>query len=379
MKLKYYLIFILPLAIVACGQETDKVAVKQKELSKAKEELFSLKEKINELEKELADLGVDESNLTRPLVTTVAVKPTFFEHKVDVRGTVQSRNNILLSAETPAAVKAVHVVEGQQVKKGQILITQDSEILKRNIEELRSSLELAATVYERQKKLWEQNIGTEVQYLEAKNRKESLELKLATTQSQLNKTKIKAPFDGIVDMIDIRVGEMAQPGFPIIRLVSMSNMYIKADVSESFVGKFKQGQTVDVYFPSTDIRIKSSVKSIGLVINPNNRTFEVEVGIPANMTVKPNMIAVLTLTDYKNEQAMVVPTKIIQSDRRGKFVYKVAAVDGDIKQAERVELELGITNGKETEITSGLKEGDELVLKGGLGLTDGAEVKVVEE
>lgn len=379
MKLKYYLIFILPLAIVACGQETDKVAVKQKELSKAKEELFSLKEKINELEKELADLGVDESNLTRPLVTTVAVKPTFFEHKVDVRGTVQSRNNILLSAETPAAVKAVHVVEGQQVKKGQILITQDSEILKRNIEELRSSLELAATVYERQKKLWEQNIGTEVQYLEAKNRKESLELKLATTQSQLNKTKIKAPFDGIVDMIDIRVGEMAQPGFPIIRLVSMSNMYIKADVSESFVGKFKQGQTVDVYFPSTDIRIKSSVKSIGLVINPNNRTFEVEVGIPANMTVKPNMIAVLTLTDYKNEQAMVVPTKIIQSDRRGKFVYKVAAVDGDIKQAERVEIELGITNGKETEITSGLKEGDELVLKGGLGLTDGAEVKVVEE
>lgn len=379
MKLKYYLIFILPLAIVACGQETDKVAVKQKELSKAKEELFSLKEKINELEKELADLGVDESNLTRPLVTTVAVKPTFFEHKVDVRGTVQSRNNILLSAETPAAVKVVHVVEGQQVKKGQILITQDSEILKRNIEELRSSLELAATVYERQKKLWEQNIGTEVQYLEAKNRKESLELKLATTQSQLNKTKIKAPFNGIVDMIDIRVGEMAQPGFPIIRLVSMSNMYIKADVSESFVGKFKQGQTVDVYFPSTDIRIKSSVKSIGLVINPNNRTFEVEVGIPANMTVKPNMIAVLTLTDYKNEQAMVVPTKIIQSDRRGKFVYKVAAVDGDIKQAERVEIELGITNGKETEITSGLKEGDELVLKGGLGLTDGAEVKVVEE
>lgn len=179
-------------------------------------------------------------------------------------------------------------------------------------------------------------------------------------------------------MIDVRVGEMAQPGFPIIRLVSMSNMYIKADISESFVGKFTKGQDVEVYFPSTDVRLTSTIKSIGQVINPNNRTFELEVMIPSTHKVKPNMIAVLTLADYTNEQTYAIPTRIIQSDRMGKFVFKTEEVDGSI-HAKRVEIELGISYENQTEIKNGLNVGDKLILKGGLGLTDGGEVKVVEE
>lgn len=378
MKLKHIsLVAIALLFTMACEQGTE-IESKKKELAKAKAELFAAKEKISNLEKELIALGVEETNTNLTLVTTMKVEQKKFEHKVDVRGTVQSRNNVLISAETPAAVQTVHVVEGQEVKKGQLLVTQDSEIIKKNIKELESSLELATTMFGRQEKLWEQNIGTEVQYLESKNRKESLELKLSTTKSQLSKTKIRAPFEGVVDKIDIRVGEMTQPGFPIIRLVSMSRMYIKADVSESFVGKFKKGQDVDVYFPSTDAKVKSKVKALGLVINPNNRTFELEVSIPDNLVVKPNMIAVLTLADYTKAEAIAVPTKVIQSDRLGKYVFKTEKT-GDVTVVKRLDVELGVTYGNDTEIKTGLNQSDELVVKGGLGLKDGNQVKIVTE
>ena len=377
MNFKYLSIILLTLVIFSC-ETTDEIEAKKSELTAAKEQLFTLKAKISKMERELVELGVVEVNTNLTLVSTITINQKSFSHQVDVRGAVQSRNNVLISAETPAAVKDVLVKEGQQVKKGQLLITQDGEVLKRSIKELQSSLELATTMYERQQKLWEQNIGTEVQYLEMKNRKESLELKLATTRSQLNKTRIRAPFNGVVDMINVRVGEMAQPGMPIIRLVSMSKMYIMADVSESFIGKFRKGQKVKVYFPSTDYTIHSTISSIGQVINPNNRTFSIEISIPANGSkFKPNMITVLTLADYVNKKALAVPTNIIQSDRMGKYVYKLEQGES-IPTVKRLDVVPGITYGIETEIKSGLEEGEILILKGGFELTDGAEVKVVQ-
>ena len=375
MNLNKLSLILFALIIFSCEQ-TDEIETKKGELTEAKEQLFTLKSKISKLERELVELGVVEVNTHLTLVSTITIDKKPFYHQVDIRGAVQSRNNVLISAETPAAVQNILVSEGQQVRKGQLLITQDGEVLGRTIKELESSLELATTMHERQKKLWEQNIGTEVQYLEMKNRKESLELKLATTRSQLNKTRIKAPFNGVVDMIDVRVGEMAQPGMPIIRLVSMSNMYIKADVSESFIGKFRRGQEVKVHFPSTDYTIHSKISSIGQVINPNNRTFEIEIIIPANgAKVKPNMITVLTLADYVNENAMVVPTNIIQSDRMGKYAFVVEEIEGN-SVVRRVDIEPGITYGIETEIKQGLSGGETLVLKGGIGLTEGGIVEV---
>jgi len=376
MNLKKIAIILLPIIIFAC-QQTDEIEAKKQELATAKNELIDLKAKISNLEKELVDLGAIEPKSNLTLVSTLTVNPKTFVHMVDVRGVVQSRNNVLISAEVPAAVKEVLVVEGQQVKKGQGLIVQDNEVLRNNIKELESSLDLATTMYERQKKLWEQNVGSEVQYLEMKNKKEALELKLATTRTQLAKTKIKAPFNGIIDMIDTRVGEMLQPGLPIIRIVSMTKMYIKADVSESYIGKFKKGQNVKIYFPSTDVSLNSSITAIGQVINPDNRTFEVEVSLPNSAKVKPNMIAVLTLADYVKPNAMAIPTKIIQSDRIGKFVFKLVEKGND-PIVKRLDIAPGITYDTETEIKSGLQDGDVLILKGGLELTDGAAVKVVQ-
>jgi len=375
MKFKSLSILLVAAASIAC-ETTDEIVAKKGELTEAKAELFEIKAKITKLEGELVDLGVVETHRNLTLVSTFTLIEKPFVHRVDVRGSVQSKNNVLISAEISAAVQEVYVVEGQQVNKGQLLIAQDGEVLKRTIKELESSLDLATTMHNRQEKLWQQNIGTEVQYLEMKNRKESLDLKLATSRTQLSKTHIKAPFTGVIDKIDVRVGEMAQPGRPIVRLVSMSNMYVKADVSESYIGKFKKGQEVKIYFPSTDYTINSRISSIGQVINPNNRTFELEIKIPTNgAKVKPNMVTVLTLADYENKKAMVVPTNIIQSDRMGKFAFKVVGGDGK-SLVRRVKLKLGITYGSETEIISGLEGGEVLVLKGGIGLTEGGIVEV---
>ncbi len=368
--------FIIMLLVVTACDPADEVAQKKKELAAAKRQMLELQARIAKLEQELQAMGALENhqNLTKVSVYEVREKP--FTHYVDVRGTVRSRNNVVLSAESPAVVQEIPVVEGQEVKKGDILVVQDGEILRKNIEELKSSLALARTIYERQKKLWEQNIGTEVQYLEAKNRMETLQLKLATTQTQLAKTRIKAPFNGVVDEIMVRVGEIAQPGMPVIRLVSMANMYISAEVSESFVGKFRKGQPVEVYFPSIDYKVKSTIAAIGQVINPENRTFQLEIRLPVDRRLKPNMIAVVTLADYHNPRALVVPSRIIQTDRLGQFLFRIVEEEGATK-VKRTAIETGVTAGNETEITKGLLPGDKVVLDGGIGLADGMMVEVV--
>lgn len=377
-NLTYISAFLLVIIMAISCDEKSEVEQKKDQLTQYKEELFELKSNISQLEKELLDLGALETHTNFALVSTLTVERKEFAHKVDVRGAVKSRNNILISAEVPGAVTSVKVVEGQQVKKGQLLIVQDAQVLMRSINELESSQELATTIFERQKKLWESNIGTEVQYLEAKNRKESLDLKLATTRSELSKTRIKAPFSGVIDLVNIRNGEIAQPGVPVIRLVSLAKIYIKADVSESYVGKFKQGQPVQVYFPSTERTINTTISAIGQVVNPQNRTFEVEVRISNVENLKPNMITVLTLTDYVNNDAVTVPTNVIQTDRGGKFLYQISERDGN-PVAVRVDIETGITYGNETEVLSGLSGDEVIVDKGGHDISDGALIQVANQ
>ena len=371
-----YIALVLALVVTACEPKTDNDK-KLAEYEKAKTKLDEQKTKVHELKTELIEAGIIQESENLSLVTTFALEPEHFERKVDIRGTVKSKGNITLSPESPGQVTKVLVREGQKMQKGQVLVIQDAEVLKNTIAELKTSLDLANTMYERQKKLWDKNIGTEVQYLEAKNRKESLERKLATTRSQLDKTKIKAPFSGVIDLVNIRVGEMVQPGQPIVRLVSLDNMYIKADVSEAYIGKFKAGQKVKVYFPSIDTELESKVSALGQVIELNNRTFELEVQIPTKGNVKPNMIAVLSIADYVNENALSIPNNLIFRDNNGAFVYMLKKVDGN-DVAMRADVALGITSGTKTEVLNGLKAGDVIIEKGIYDIANGAQVKVVE-
>lgn len=378
-----YLIIALTVLAVACGAPADdnqNLEAKKKDLEAARKEFASLKEKIEKLEKEISE---EDSTFQQTenaiLVSTFIAEKKPFEHKVEVRGAVESRKNVLISAQTIGEVERVHVREGQQVTKGQVLVSQNADVTRNSIAELKTSLELANSVYEKQSKLWEQKIGTEIQYLQAKNNKESLERKLATAYAQLDMAIVKAPFSGTIDELPAREGEVASPGIPLVRIVSQQDMYIKADVSERFIGKFKAGDPVEIYFPTLDKKVASKVASVGQVINPENRTFVVEVALPRiDFNVKPNQVTVLELRDYVSEATLAVPTRIIQRDEDGQFIF-VVDDRGDRKLARKVHVVTGISYNSQTEILEGL-EGSELIVDQGYrDLTEGVEVNLSKE
>lgn len=379
MKTQYILPIIL-LIVAACGgSEGDKnLEAKKTELDKARAQLQAVRGKIIQLEKEISELDPEfaRQNTKAILVSTFIAKREPFEHKVEVRGAVESRKNVFLSAQTGGEIKRINVKEGQRVSQGQTLIELDADVIRRSIAELKTSLELATTVYEKQSKLWEQKIGTEVQYLQAKNNKVSLENKLSTAYAQLNLAMIKAPFDGTVDQLPSRVGEMASPGVPLIRIVSTDEMFLRTDVSERFIGRFKAGDKVDILFPLINKTVSTVISSVGQVINEENRTFEVEAKLPkVNFVVKPNQVVVLQLLDYVNEEALAVPTRLIQKDEIGQYIYVVEKREsGSI--ARKVYVVAGTTSNKETEITEGLQGDEQIVDRGFRELTEGVEVMI---
>jgi RND family efflux transporter MFP subunit len=269
------------------------------------------------------------------------------------------------------------VKEGESVKKGQVLVELDAEILRNNIQELKTSLELANTLYLKQKNLWDQNIGTEVQYLQAKNNKESLERKLKTTRSQLDYYNVKAPFNGRVYEIDVKLGSMMSPGMPVCRVVSLEDMYIQADVSESYVGKFEVGDTVDIDIPAMNITTKSTISAIGKVINVQNRTFEIEVKLPeeVNGNARPNQVTVLTITDYVRKKAITIPSKVVQRDANGNYIY-VAVESENGMIAKKQHVTIGKSYKLSTEVLSGLDSGAKILTEGYRDVADGALINV---
>ncbi len=376
MKKLGIILIVTVITFAACEPKTD-LDKKLSDYEEAKTELAAQKAKVHELKVELEAAGVLQINDNRSLVTTFKLKSINFQHIIEVRGAVKSRGNISISPETPARVTKVLVKEGEKVKMGQTLVVQDAEVMRNNIAELRTSLDLARTIYERQKKLWDKNIGSEVQYLQAKNNKNSLVRKLATAKSQLAKTVITAPFTGTIDKVDVRVGQIIQPGQPILRLVSLADMYIKATVSESYVGKFEPNQEVEIYFPSTGDSISAKISAIGQVIEPKNRTFELEIIIPSGNKIIPNMVAVISVADYENKNALTVPTNIIFTDSKGVFVYQLKQSEGS-NVAIRTDVTLGLTSGINTEVLSGLVEGDVIIDKGIYDISNGSHVKIAE-
>ena len=369
--------------LAACGGENGgDIADKKQQLQAYRNDMKALQEQIDALEEEIASEDPTFASQTRKatLVTTVSVANKTFEHFIEVRGSVTSRKNITISAEAPAMVEEVQVVEGAKVKKGQLLVTQNAQTIRRNIEELQTSLELAETRYNRQKNLWDQNIGTEIQYLEAKNSVESLQNRIASLQSQLSNYIVRAPFSGTVDEIFIKAGEMAQPGVPLLRLVSLTDMYIEADVSEAFLGEFDTGDSVMVFFPSTDKTIRSIISSVGQVINENNRTFKLEVRLPNDLDLlRPNLLAVLRIKDYSQPNALVVPTNLILEDNQGDYLFVAEETeDGSGKVASKRHIVRGQTYKNETVVTEGLEGNETLIDKGFREVAEGVLIDVVE-
>ena len=378
--MKYVFVALL-LTAASCSnsEKSDKsLESRMARLEKERARLQEIKLTISQLEKEIQEMDPSAIKSNTVLISTFTVAPTPFEHKIEVRGAVQSRKNIQMSAQISGLIDKIYVKEGQQVKTGQLLISIDAEVLRNTIAELKTSLELANTMFKKQADLWEQKIGTEVQYLQAKNNKEALERRLATAYAQLDMTQVKAPFGGTVDEVQAREGELASPGTHLVRVTSPQDMYIQADISEKFIGKFKQGDPVEIYFPAQEKTISSSIKAVGQVINSENRTFTIEVVMPAlDFIVKPNQITVLHLRDYYSKASIIIPTRIIQRDSKGEFIFGVESKDGKMV-ARKIAIVSGLSYESNTEIISGLTGSEQLVDKGFRELADGVEVQLNE-
>lgn len=377
MKIHFkFLSYPLMIFLVSCGaQGGDDLENKKVELKQYKDEAAALNAKIEALEQEIAalDTGFAHDQRKTMLVTTTPVQLGDFAHYIEVTGAVLSKKNVNISAEVAGRVLNIKAVEGMHVRRGEVLAEVDTEAIDRNIEEVEKQLELANIIFEKQKRLWDQQIGTEVQFLEAKNRKEILEKSLASVSTQRDKATIKAPFDGTVEAVNVRLGEMVQPGTPVVNFVGESDLYIEGDLSERYVGSVERGDSVQVKFPSLNKDIATRITAVGGVIDPNNRTFKIEAFLPQSAKAKPNMVAVIRIKDYENKGAVTVPTNLILQDNEGEYVFIVQN-----NAAKKAYIKRGLTYQGKTEILEGLKGDEVLVEKGFRDISENMRINTVQ-
>lgn len=365
----YYSALIVLLA--SCAQTNDKKA----ELEKLKAQREKLDTQIEQLEKVVNPNG--ENQEIKPVsVAVTAAAECVFNHYIQVQGTVDGDQNIAVSPQTAGIVTAVYVREGEQVKKGGLLAELDPQVVLHSIDEVNTQLELANSLFEKQSALWAKNIGSEVQYLQAKSNKETLEKRIATLKEQLKMTKILSPIDGTIESVPLRVGQMATPGLAssTIRVINMDNAKISADVSETYAASIRTGNATIVSFPDIGKEINAKLNFTSKFIDPTDRTFKVECKVSSNdVELRANMIAYLKINDYTNKEAFCVPVNYIQNDRAGKYIYIATKVGSDWV-ADRRKIKTGMDYDGVAEILDGLKVGDKIITIGFQGLTPGAKV-----
>lgn len=358
-------------ACSATSADEDKVA----RLEKLKEQQASISKEIEKLESELKGQNPDASSTVRAkevAVSELTLQP--FDHYVQTQGHIESDNNVLVSAESMGVITRVFVTEGQEVSRGQTLAQIDNSVIMRNVESMEAQLELATSVYERQKNLWDQKIGTEVQFLQAKTNKESLEKQLASLREQNDKTRIKAPMSGTIDEIFAKAGETVSPGMPAARVVNTADLKIQARVSEAYITDVKKGDKVYVDISELDKLVEAKVTFVSKTIDRLSRTFNVEIALPSDPDLRPNMTATVRIVFESNPSAVVVPVNLIQEINEEKVVYTAESKGSRMVAARKVVTVNGVY-GNKAEV-KGLNEGDKLITVGYQGLNDGDFIKI---
>ena len=361
--------------LAACGEKTKDQQIQElkQKLAEKQNAAADIKAEIEQIETTLKKLGGKEIVKGNPVEITVLSSSTFISY-LDVMGKVDAEESVSLSSEIPGTIVKINVETGTNVSKGQILAETDSKVMQQTISDLQTNLELINTLYEKQKSLWDQKIGTEVQFLQIKNQKESMEKKIGVLQEQLKMTKIVSPIDGIVDAVDIKVGSVVAPGLPAIRVVNMSKLKVKAEVAEKFASQIKTGRNVRVILPDINDSLDTKITYASKTINPMNRTFTVEVNLTGNKEYHPNMFARLKINSYTSATpAISIPIKLIQRDGTNDYVM---IKNGD--KAEKRIVTIGQTYNGVAEITSGLKDGDSLISNGHVDLQAGEIVYVTK-
>ena len=378
MTKQIFSLLIAATLVVSCGQKDNNQTVDQLIAAKNNKELQARKATIQadlaKIEAALATLNVRKEEA---LVSVATLKDTVFNHYLDIQGSVNTKENILIQPEMLGTLVALNVKAGQRVSKGQLLARVDDGGSSQQVASLETQYQLAKTTFERQKNLWSQKIGSEIQYLQAQTQMLSLQRSVAQAKAMLSKTEIRAPFSGTIDEVFVERGQVVSAGPQgLMRIVNLNNMYVSTSIPESYIGKLKVGTQVDVFLTSLNKNYKGKVRQIGNFINPNNRSFGIEVSIPnPENLLRPNQVAKLKVIDYTVKNAIVVPSNVIQEDGKGnQFVFVASNSDGKTATAKKAMVTIGKSSDNVTEILSGLSANDIIVIEGVNTISEGMKL-----
>lgn len=373
MKKLCTLMFLAGLTFMACRQgegPLNSLDQKKNSLARLKTQLQGLQQEIATLEQEIQAMDTTVRQQKTRLVRIEEVVPSTFTHYIDIQGRITAEDELMVSPRTAGTVASILVKVGSQVRAGQVIGTLDDAILKQNLAVLQNQLDFATDLFNKQKALWEQNIGTEVQYLSAQNNVETIKKQMAALKEQNDLNLVKSPINGVIDEVFFKIGQTVAPGSPCVRVINLSRLTAKAEVAEAFAGKIKEGNTVVIDIPDLNKQINTRLSYIGKTINPIGRTFTVNSALKTDPALMPNMIAVLRIVDYQKNQAIVLPVNYIQKDSRGSFVF-VAQQEGDRWVAHKKVVTIGQIYDKSAEILQGIQAGDRVISVGYLETNDG--------
>lgn len=373
MKTTFAILSVLSvLVMTSCSEQR-----KEDKLKAKIAEFEALRKEITDLKIEIAKGDSTHTDLGKPVrVSTIAISS--FKHSIDIQGRVDADETVSVGPQMPGLVKSVSVQAGDKVHAGQVLAMIDADAMTQQLGALRIQRDLAKQVFDRQKNLWDEKIGTEVQYLQSKTQYDAIEKQISAMQEQIGMASLKAPIDGVIDAVNIKAGEMAAPGFSNIIVVNTSKLRVKGEVAEGYVSKVQNGNPVSLFFPDANKTVESKITYSGRMINKMNRTFNVEVILPSKEEgIVPNMISVIKINDYTNDSALVVPLSAIQQTSDGKTFVYVAVKDKSGKMvAEKRMVNYKMTYNGFAEIMpgEGLNVGDQLITDGNADLNPGDAV-----
>lgn len=364
---KIFSLLLITAFFAACG---GKGGDKKEQLADLKQQQAALSAQISALEKELGASDTTKKEKIK-YITSMPLVPSVFNSFIELQGAVVADDEVFINAKVPGSITKVYIKVGDRVSAGQVVAEIDNDMLFSQMDELKKRWELANDVFQKQEALWKQNIGSEVQFLSAKNNKEALEKTMATLQKSSEMYQIKSPISGVVDDVQMKIGSGAAPGFPLAKVVNFSKLKVRVDAPETYAGRLRIGNSVNVQFPDIQKEITSKISYIGAGVNPANRTVKVEIPMRSNEAgVLPNMASVVKVVNYSNPKAMVIPINLVQKDLANQDFVMVE----DAGYAKRLNVKVGQQYGENCEILTGLKAGDKLVVVGYQDLNDGDKV-----
>ena len=386
---KIYSLLVITIVLISCGEKKT-TSIEEivsngtlKELTAKKKEIATKLEAINK-DLEAINNAISSKDTVKklPLITTFTAKSKVFNHFLEVQGNVKTKQNILIYPEMPGILKSVFVKEGQRVSKGQLLAKIDDGGLSNQVAQLEATTQLAKTTFERQKRLWEQKIGSEIRFLQTKTNYESQKNSLQQLKSQLSKSAIRAPFSGTIDDVMKEPGTVVAPGqgSEVFRIVNLNNMYVEAEVPERYIASITKNKAVKVNFPVLGTNSDSKIRQVGSFINPSNRSFKIEVPVSNKSgNIKPNLTAKLQINDYTDTDAILIPQSIISENASGdQYIYIIKNKNSNNEAtAERLIIKTGKTQGNFIEVLENLSAGTEIIQEGARSVNNGQTVKVI--